>query len=551
MGTTTEKLNKLIATKAAIRQAIESKGVSVAPDTAFGNYPASIEEIDTGNEPLNVPKVRYIDYDGTILMECVSKNFKPSLVPENPIHSGLRFQGWNYDLYESFDNTRSYDVGAVYITESGDTEIIIEINAAQADKNMSVALAISNPDTSCIIEWGDETSTNTAGTGRTVYDKTYLDFGRYKIRIRRIAGSGTYSIDGVSTSNTGFGASTNARKVISCHFGENVVRVGTYALNSCYSLTTVTIPREVANLEHSVFSACYSLYSVTLPGGITGIRDSTFNSCYSLTFIMIPESVIDTGNNSFYNCYSLKTIVIPERVEYMRVNTFDSCYALKSIVIPKGVKIIGAGLFRNCYSLSSIIIPENVESIAANAFSNCYALTSIVIPEKVTDMAASTFSNCYALASVILPEGLKSIGDNAFSGCYSLAFIEIPKGVEILGASVFSNCYSLSAIVVPEGVTDINPSAFNNCHSLASITVPEKVKNIGYNAFSIRYARAELTIFATTPPFLANAITMQNITSKIYVPDASIEAYKTATNWSALAAYIYPLSQKTIYTDPV
>ena len=46
-------------------------------------------------------------------------------------------------------------------------------------------------------------------------------------------------------------------------------------------------------------------------------------------------------------------------------------------------------------------------------------------------------------------------------------------------------------------------------------------------------------IYATTPPALANsnAFTANNI-NKIYVPAASVNAYKTASNWSTFASYI-------------
>jgi hypothetical protein len=49
----------------------------------------------------------------------------------------------------------------------------------------------------------------------------------------------------------------------------------------------------------------------------------------------------------------------------------------------------------------------------------------------------------------------------------------------------------------------------------------------------------------TTPPTLANKNAFNNINSicKIYVPDASVTAYKTATNWVTYADYIYPMSE--------
>ena len=49
MGTTADKLNKLLQTKQAIKQVIVDKGVDVGDDTKFSDYPAKINAIQTGD----------------------------------------------------------------------------------------------------------------------------------------------------------------------------------------------------------------------------------------------------------------------------------------------------------------------------------------------------------------------------------------------------------------------------------------------------------------------------------------------------------------------
>ena len=49
---------------------------------------------------------------------------------------------------------------------------------------------------------------------------------------------------------------------------------------------------------------------------------------------------------------------------------------------------------------------------------------------------------------------------------------------------------------------------------------------------------------ATPPTLGANAF--NNTTCKIYVPDASVSAYKAATNWSTYASRIFSLTQFAI-----
>lgn len=58
MGTTAQKLNKLLETKADIKSAIEAKGVTVSSAATFSSYPDYINQISgggsipTGNIPL-------------------------------------------------------------------------------------------------------------------------------------------------------------------------------------------------------------------------------------------------------------------------------------------------------------------------------------------------------------------------------------------------------------------------------------------------------------------------------------------------------------------
>jgi len=67
------------------------------------------------------------------------------------------------------------------------------------------------------------------------------------------------------------------------------------------------------------------------------------------------------------------------------------------------------------------------------------------------------------------------------------------------------------------------------------------VTSIGSSAFNGNTSCIEYHILATTPPTLAatSVFTGINAICKIYVPTASVDAYKAATNWSTYANYIY------------
>lgn len=96
-----------------------------------------------------------------------------------------------------------------------------------------------------------------------------------------------------------------------------------------------------------------------------------------------------------------------------------------------------------------------------------------------------------------------------------LVEVEIGDCVTTIGDNAFWNCRSLTSIEIPDSVTRIGDYAFKNCSNLTSVTVN-----------------------ATTPPTLGNNVFTDTNNCPIYVPCESVDAYKTATNWSTYASRI-------------
>ena len=183
-------------------------------------------------------------------------------------------------------------------------------------------------------------------------------------------------------------------------------------------------------------------------------------------------------------------------------------------------------------------IGQRVTSIGNYAFYFCYTLSSIIIPRSVTSIGTAAFYNCYALSSISIPSSVTSIGNYAFNNCYSLSSASIPSGVTSIGDQAFYYCYSLSSIIIPSGVTSIGAYAFGTCYALSSISIPSSVTSIGNTAFSYCPFMKEYHFQRTTPPTLGGTNVFLSIPSDciIYVPAASLAAYKSATNWSTHAA---------------
>lgn len=225
---------------------------------------------------------------------------------------------------------------------------------------------------------------------------------------------------------------------------------------------------------------------------------------YMITLEPGKECELGLGSGSAFYCVMGST----------RNNGRVYCNMLQKVKIGRGVTRIEIYAFQYCCSLLSITIPDGVTGIGDFAFQYCYSLLSITIPDGVTRVENYTFRNCSSLASIPIPNGVTGIESYAFQSCYSLSGITIPDGVTRIEAFTFQNCAPLSSITIPDGVTSIGNSAFNNCYSVK-----------------------EYHLLPTMPPTLSNTSVFNNIPDDciIYVPAGSLEAYQTATNWSAYA----------------
>ena len=170
------------------------------------------------------------------------------------------------------------------------------------------------------------------------------------------------------------------------------------------------------------------------------------------------------------------------------------------------------------------------------AFSNCTSLQKTTI--AAASIGESVFFQCPNLQEITLLDSVTSIGWRAFSDCTKLQEITIPAAS--IGEFAFSNCTGLQEITLLDSVTSIGKAAFFQCTNLQEITIPDSVTNIEENAFLSCSGLANVYCWPTVPPTLGNSSVFGNIASdaKIYVPQASVDAYKAANNWSGYASMI-------------
>ena len=154
-----------------------------------------------------------------------------------------------------------------------------------------------------------------------------------------------------------------------------------------------------------------------------------------------------------------------------------------------------------------------------------------VVKYTLTDTTAIPgycFASCYNIVNMTIPNSVTSIGNCAFIACSSLTNITIPDSVTSIGNSAFMNCSSLASMTIGSGVTSISERNFKNCSSLTSVIIPDNITSIMSYAFEDCSGLTSITTLAVTPPTL-NTIPFYNTNNcPIYVPAASVDAYKAA-----------------------
>lgn len=102
----------------------------------------------------------------------------------------------------------------------------------------------------------------------------------------------------------------------------------------------------------------------------------------------------------------------------------------------------------------------------------------------------------------------------------------------------FVGCSAITSVTIEEGVQDVNTHAFWECSSLTTVTLPSTIMDLGNQAFGFS-GLTTITINATTPPSYGYGLfDYSDNLAHIYVPAASVAAYKAAEGWSDHAGII-------------
>ena len=197
--------------------------------------------------------------------------------------------------------------------------------------------------------------------------------------------------------------------------------------------------------------------------------------------------------------------------------------------------------------MTNITIPNSVTRLGNACFSGCTSLGSITIPNSVTSLGWLCFKDCTSLTSITIPNSVTRLGRECFKGCTSLKNITIPDSVTELGIECFKGCTSLNSITIPNSVTELGDACFKGCTGLTSVSLPNSVTELGEECFYGCTRLKEVSCWSTYPPVAYSVFEYDFMAEMtLYVPEASVEAYKTSSyDWSNFGK-ILPLSANGI-----
>lgn len=280
---------------------------------------------------------------------------------------------------------------------------------------------------------------------------------------------------------------------------------------------------------------------------------------------------------AFQNAFKLKNIPLfstSSSISNM-ASAFASCYELEEIPGLEswtGMTNLG-GTFYNCYNLKQIDVSSwNTSTLTGEAMQNTFSGCRSV---ELLDLSGWTFSGlttqysirylcqyCSQLKRILFPRninfGSASSLQQMFEGCFNLSECGL-NGATITSSiintgSMFVNCMSLVEMDM-SGWNFSNYTASSNmtnmfryCFNLTKVVFPASTLVMNANMFDQCYNLKTIIVNATTPPTWAVTTTYLNQLHpnyKIYVPDASVETYKTATGWLNAADHIYGISTYT------
>ena len=528
MGTIADKLAYLGQTKAEIRDAIISKGITVPAATAFREYAGKIREITSEEGNTNPAEwTRPADWL-PIAHKVVAGDQK--FVGLHAIYEDSNFVSltatgnytvdWGDGLVENFTSGAqayhlySYDAFPGTETAGGNRQAIVTVTP-QAGQNLTgINLQKKH---------------NQAGLNN-LYNSGWLDI--------RISGQNIASLI--------IGGQTIYHRCLEsfCFVGNNAITDFNRFFSGCYVLQSIPMLDTSNGTDFKyMFQVCTLLQSVPLLDTSKGINfSSMFQSCIALQTLPLFNTAKGTVfGNMFQDCISLKTVPFFDTAKgtdfrYM----FQNCKSLRTVpLFDTSMGINFSSMFQSCTALQEIPLLNTVKGTNFNnmfssntslqtvpllntangtdfsgMFSMCYNLQTVPLLDtaKGTNFSSMFTSNASLQAIPLLDTANGTNFGSMFSGCtllQTIPLLDTSKGTEF--SVLFSGCYALETLPLlnTSNVARFD-SMFTNCGTLSKASFSGTKENISYTGCKLSRTALVAVFSNLASGVVAKTITITN-----------------------------------------
>ena len=158
----------------------------------------------------------------------------------------------------------------------------------------------------------------------------------------------------------------------------------------------VVVPNGVESIGAEAFAYCDSLTEVTLPASVLQIENRAFYFCKNLTALSFTNGLLMVGAEAFAYCDGLTEITLPDSCEQIERNAFEGCSMLAGLDAP-GLVELGENALLYCTALSRVTLSAKLTTIGASAFGYCTSLYDLAIPASAKEIAKTACESCYLL----------------------------------------------------------------------------------------------------------------------------------------------------------
>ena len=236
--------------------------------------------------------------------------------------------------------------------------------------------------------------------------------------------------------------------------------IESYAFGGCYNLSSVTVGKNVTEIQSHAFGSddrlddistvglyneCNRLVEVINKSNLDIVKGAKTNGRIAKNAIVVKDGndtsslviknnyiFLVTDDNAYLTCYlgDEENVITPTSFPYNNetitnyiINDYALAYRnnMKKVIISDSATEIGLGIIRNDQfhkrneTVEEIVVGNNVTDLKANAFSSSVKLKKLTLGSKVKNIKAYSFAYCDELTDiVILSDQTLVLDDNSF-----------------------------------------------------------------------------------------------------------------------------------------